>query len=340
FSSIWVFNTRGNARTQGELRRKEAGNVFGGGSRTPISITLLVKNPNTKTEKSIIHYHDIGDYLSREEKLAKIAKFKTVANAAMTWKTLEPNAEGDWLNQRNDVFDTFIPMAPEKKFDTKSESFFSTYAIGVATNRDAWTYNFSQENIQSNMQSMIAFYNKQQKKFKKARAKDSKLKADSFINSDPTKISWTVNLKKDLEKGLEHSYQKDEIETGTYRPFTKQRLYFHKPFIERPGLSPKLFPNKKFENRLITITGSGASKDFSALITDNITNLDALEKAQCFPLFHYEERQKNSPSLFDAAGETEYIQRDGVSDFILERAKKVYGKNVSKEDIFYYVYGI
>src|SRR5690606_21063871 len=86
FSSIWVFNTRGNARTQGELRRKEAGNVFGGGSRTPISITLLVKNPKSKNEKATIHYHDIGDYLSREEKLAIVSKFKTVVNAEMKWK--------------------------------------------------------------------------------------------------------------------------------------------------------------------------------------------------------------------------------------------------------------
>src|SRR5690606_32333642 len=184
FSSIWVFNTRGNARTQGELRRKEAGNVFGGGSRTPISITLLVKNPNTKTEKSIIHYHDIGDYLSREEKLAKIAKFKTVANAAMTWKTLEPNAEGDWLNQRNDVFDTFIPMAPEKKFDAKSESFFSTYAIGVATNRDAWVYNFSESELTKNIQRTVEFFNEQQKGFKDAKATNPKIKIEEFISSD------------------------------------------------------------------------------------------------------------------------------------------------------------
>jgi len=80
FSSIYAFNTRGNARTSGELRQKEAGNVFGGGSRTPISITLLVKNPLTKAEKAKIYYHDIGDYLNREEKLAIVSNFKTVIN--------------------------------------------------------------------------------------------------------------------------------------------------------------------------------------------------------------------------------------------------------------------
>jgi predicted helicase len=36
----------------------------------------------------------------------------------------------------------------------------------------------------------------------------------------------------------------------------------------------------------------------------------------------------------------DYIRRDGVSDFILEKAHNQYGaKNISKEDIFYYVYG-
>ncbi|MFS4417924.1 DEAD/DEAH box helicase [Maribacter sp. 2307ULW6-5] len=340
FSSIWVFNLRGNQRTSGELSRKEGGKIFGSGSRTPISITLLVKNPGSKADKATIHYHDIGDYLSQKEKLSIISKFKSVGNGEMKWKTIQPNEHGDWLNQRNDVFDTFIPMAPEKKFDAKSNSFFSTYAIGVATNRDAWVYNFSTKEIENNMKRTIAFYNEQQSKFKDAKGKNSKLKVENFIDADPTRISWTVNLKKDLEKGTELDFKKDVIKTGIYRPYTKQHLYFHKPFIERPGLSPKLFPNEKLENKLITITGAGASKNFSALITDKITNLDAVEKAQCFPFFHYEKREKNSPGLFDAKGDSEYIRSDGVSDFILERAKKVYGKNVGKEDIFYYVYGI
>jgi len=288
--------------------------------------------------KAKIFYHDIGDYLSREEKLAIVKKFGSVKN--IPWKELRPNTEGDWLNQRNDVFDTFIPMAPEKKFDLKSQSFFNTYAIGVATNRDAWVYNFSKSELTENILSTVDFFNEQQQGFKYAKASNPKIRIEDFISSDSQKISWTVNLKKDLEKGLVHGFKKEEIKTGTYRPFTKQRLYFDKPFIERPGLSPKLFPNDKLENWLITITGSGSSKDFSALITESITNLDALEKAQCFPLFYYEERKKSGLTLFDEAGKDEFIRRDGVSDFILERARKQYGKNVGKEDIFYYVYGI
>ena len=102
----------------------------------------------------------------------------------------------------------------------------------------------------------------------------------------------------------------------------------------------KLFPSPNIKNLVICVSGVAASKDFSVLITAIIPNLDFLEKTQCFPLYYYEERQKSSPTLFDAATENEFIRRDGVSDFILERAQKMYGNRVAKEDIFYYVYGI
>ena len=41
----------------------------------------------------------------------------------------------------------------------KVSSVFSSFSLGVATNRDAWVYNFSKENLARNMRGMIAFYN-------------------------------------------------------------------------------------------------------------------------------------------------------------------------------------
>jgi len=342
FSSIYIFNLRGNQRTSGELSRKEGGKIFGSGSRTPIAITLLVKNPEHKNKKATIHYHDIGDYLNREEKLSIVKKFATVGNEAMKWKTLSPNEHGDWISQRNDVFETFIPFEPEKKFDLKSQTIFNAYAIGVSTNRDAWVYNFSTKEIEKNLKRTIEFYNKQQKDFATAKAKNSKLTVEDFIDSDPTKISWTVNLKKDLERSNVNIYKEDEIKTSVYRPFTKQRLYFDKHFIERPGLSQKFFPNSAVKNIVISITGEG-NLGFSVLIADMMPDLCFTKTgnggAQTFPLYYYEERQKTKLGLFDEGGDSEFIRRDGVSDFIFERAKTMYGKTINKEDIFYYVYG-
>jgi len=157
FSSIYVFNLKGNARTQGELRRKEAGNVFGGGSRTPIAITLLVKNPDKPSGKATIHYVDIGDYLSREEKLATIRNYHSVTNPNLCWATLQPNEHGDWLNQRNDLFETFIPIGDKEK--KQKETFFvQFYSNGVKTQRDAWCYNSSKLQLENNIRSTIDFY--------------------------------------------------------------------------------------------------------------------------------------------------------------------------------------
>lgn len=339
FSAIYVFNLRGNQRTSGELSRKEGGKIFGSGSRTPISITLLVKNPTTKKEKATIHYQDIGDYLNREEKLAIVKKFHSIGDSQMQWKTLTPNEHGDWISQRNDLFKEYISVEPEKKYNPNSQSFFSINGPGISSGRDFWVYNFSKQEVIKNVKQTISFYNQQVDDYIIARKKTPKLKSEDFIRIDLNKISWTVNLKSDIEREVKHQYQKNKVVSANYRPFTIHSLYYDKSMIERPGLNRIFFPDESFENILINISGVGSSKDFSALISNKYTSYDLLEKTQCLPLYYYEERQKQSKGLFDEDGDSGYIRRDGISDFILERAKKQYGKNVTKEDIFYYVYG-
>lgn len=341
FSTIYVFNLRGNQRTSGELSRQEGGKIFGSGSRTPIAITILVKKPKADKTPATIHYHDIGDYLSREEKLAIIQKFGSVGN--MEWQKLKPNQHGDWLNQRNDAFESFIPLAPEKKFDTASKSVFTTYAIGLASNRDAWVYNFSKTELERNMRRMVEFYNEQQRDYRVALLANNNLSVEDFIDTDATKVSWTRALRNDIKNGITHNYSENEYRGGLYRPFCKQNLYFASEFIESPGLSKKLFPYAGAENRVICLSGVGASKDFSVLLTDTIPNLDSIEKSQCFPLYYYEERKVESKTLFDDDNEdvvNNFVRRDAISDFILERVRKAYGGKITKEDIFYYIYGI
>ena len=339
FTAIYVFNLRGNQRTSGELSRKEGGKIFGSGSRTPIAVTFLVKNPSVKTNKAVIHYHDIGDYLNREDKLSIISKFGSVSNVKMSWISIDSNEHGDWISQRNEGFANFIPLEPVKKFDLKTQSFFNTYAIGVASNRDAWVYNFSKSEVEKNMQRMIEFYNLQRESFVEAKKNNQEIFVEDFIDTNSTKISWTRALRNDLYKNTNHDFKKNESRIGLYRPFFKQNLYFDNAFIESPGLSPKLFPNNILENKVISITGTGGSKEFSPLMTNCIPNLHVVENGQYFPLYYYEENTSKQKGIFDEDNKNDFIRRDAVSDFILERAKKQYGKNVSKEDIFYYVYG-
>ena len=340
FSSIYVFNLRGNQRTSGELSRKEGGKIFGSGSRTPISITLLVKNPAVKKEKATIHYHDIGDYLDREEKLKIVSSFKSFTSEKLNLKTLKPNEHGDWINQRNDAFDNYIPLDPEKKFDTFSHNIFTTFSLGLGTNRDAFNYNSSRVHLINNVSKSIAFYNSQRLKALGKIGKNPDLKVESILTYDKSQLNWTDSVIRDLSKNIEYSFNSDSVVDALYRPFFKQRLYFAKELNHRTYQQLKFFPIPSLQNTVISICGTGVNKDFSILISSSVPDLQLIANGQVFPLYYYEKREKVQSNLFDGDNGQKYIRRDAISDFILERAKNQYGKSVSKEDIFYYVYGI
>lgn len=340
YSSIWVFNLRGNARSQGEMRRKEAGNVFGSGSRTSIAVTLLVRKQEKPEGKASIHYRDIGDYLSREEKLAAIRKYRSLANPSMEWRELQPNDHGDWITRRNDLFGTFVPIGD--KADKKSNTYFVPfYSNGVKTQRDAWCYNSSGSVLEENILSTLAFYNEQVANVRQKTASQTDAAVKSLLTYEAKRISWTRALEWDAGKGREHKFDDGKIVVAHYRPFFKQQLYFSRALNEMVYLIPKLFPLPDTENLVICVSGLGGTKDNTAFITDCIPDLNILDAGtQCFPLYYYEKQEKRNQTLFDAAAESEYTRRDGVTDFILNRARRMYGNRVQKEDIFYYVYGI
>lgn len=336
FSSIYVFNLRGNQRTSGELSRKEGGKIFGSGSRTPIAITLLVKNPNVKTEKATIHYHDIGDYLNREQKLKIVKDFKSFASNEMQLLNISPNAEGDWISFRNNLFETFVGLSGKAKNDN---GFFITNSNGVITNRDGWVYNFSTKGLGSQMELMIEQFNETSKNLNIALRADSKTDVKDFIKNQNTIIKWDAKLIDHAEKGMKHEYFENELRTSVYRPFFKQFHYFNKDFNWSRCLQHKYFPQSSAINLLITVTGNGSNVPFSAFITNCIADRQVISNGQSFPLYYYEENNATQKGLFDNDETQKYVRRDAISDFILERAKQQYGKTVTKEDIFYYVYG-
>jgi predicted helicase len=339
FNIIYVFNLRGNQRTSGELSRKEGGKIFGAGSRTPIAITILVKKPNTVTEKAQIYYHDIGDYLSREEKLAIIQRYGSIGNPNMSWITLTPNAQKDWLDQRNESFSKYIPIDASKKYNIADKSYFICNSLGLATNRDYWLWNSSNEVVRNNVNTMLTFYNQQSRLFADAYKKNASLSFEEFVEYAKDKIVWTDTLLRYAAKGIELSYDKDKMSIGLYRPFYKQRLYYDKQVIHRTYQQLSLFPSNNQSNILICVSGIGSRREYIPLITNCIPDLNFLEAgAQCFPLYYYEERNEEQSNLFDETSD-KYIRRDAISDFIHNLARELYGGKVSKEDIFYYVYG-
>ncbi|MGI9461344.1 MAG: type ISP restriction/modification enzyme [Alphaproteobacteria bacterium] len=327
FSKIYIFDARGNARKQGEEGRKEGGNVFGDKSMAPITITLLIKKQNHQGDGEVF-YHDIGDNLKTNQKLDRIKEKISYQN--IKWQKIIPDKHGDYINQRSGDFDRFLPMG-DKKEEYNNQPIFYIYSLGIASGKDPWVYNFSQEKLQNNMKSMINFYNEEL-----TRNKD-KLKhfKDGNFLADATKIRWSSTLKNNFRRGKKGDFDKNHIILANYRPFVKKYLYYDKQFINSIYLMPKIFPTPESKNIIIVIQVIGKS-DFSALVSNRITDLQFNSNAQCFPRYSY----NKAKDLLDKNG-TEYSKTDNITDTALHSFQTHYkNESISKDDIFYYIYGV
>ncbi|OLY47397.1 DEAD/DEAH box helicase [Bartonella apis] len=335
FSNIYIFHLRGNQRTSGERSRKEGGKIFGSGSRAPIAISIFVKNPAAKQHGQIF-FHDIGDYLTTEQKLEKLADLTSISGLKDQWQIITPDVHNDWLNQRDDSFNEFISIGDKK--EKNSLAIFDNYSSGVKTNRDAWAYNFSKSKLSNNMQSMIDFYNSEINRFNNSNIKE--LKIDDFINLDTTKISWSGDLKDAFRKQFKGIYSVDNIKSSLYRPFTKEFLYFDKLFNNSIYKIPIIFPNAEAENTVIQINENYNGDSNLALISNYIADLHCNGDSQCFPLYLYDQEQAGE-GLFASDDKPKLKRRDAITDAGLQHFQKAYQDNtISKEDLFYYIYGL
>lgn len=333
YDAVYVFNLRGAIRGKSkDLSQKEGQNVFD--IMTGVAITILVKNPKRHQEKASIYYHDIGDYLKRSEKLGILNSFKDISNSKIDWKILKPNEHNDWLNQRSDLFSSFIPMG-DKDDKTNTKTVFAPYySRGLATTRDAWCYNSSKTELENNIRHTIDFYNNQREQFSQYKQEVKKHISYSAVN-----ISWSDGLIDKLKRNDNILFNEKYIFESIYRPFFKQQLYYNRDLNERVYQQPKAYPTSEYHNLSICVSGIGSNKKFSSFIVNKVPCLDMVEKSQCFPLYYYDKNEGNIGTLFDQGKET-YTRRDGITDFILEQCRERYGFKVQKEDIFYYVYGL
>ncbi len=349
FSSLYVFHLRGNARSSGELRRREGGNIFDAGSRAPIAISLLVKNPKAG-KRGQIHFHDIGDYLSREQKLEEIATLASIDGIANgpVWRMIEPDAHGDWLKQRDGSFTGHIAIG-SKKGDTTA--IFKNFSMGVLTGRDTWCLNASKVRLGANVERMIDFYNGERQRLAKSHPGATKKQRDelvnNFIDTDLSKIGWTHNLKQALASDHDLSFDETDLIAAMYRPFHRQWLYFNRALNERVYQMPRIFSDAMTKNLMIGVSAPGAISGFTAIMTDVPSEfcLAAMKGGtQCFPLYLYDSEQPDRADepLFAASNKQAKPQRcDAITDEGLAHFREAYpGETITKEDLFYYIYGL
>lgn len=334
FAHLYVLNLRGNARTSGEERKKEGDGIFDSGSRATIAVIFFVKDKSVPN--NTIFYYEVEDYLKREAKLNLLAGFENLD--LVPFKEITPNDKGDWINQRNDDFEKLIPLKRDPKLKI-FDAIFDLNSNGVVSGRDPWVYNFSPNILTQSVQKCIDTYNADLKRFNarfreafKQRAKGIKPAElykqlnDKEITTDKTKIAWTDGLKNHLikNKNLQESSEKC-IRLSLYRPFNKQWLYWDKDWIHRQSQFSKIFPDKSACNVVIN-TGVGNGKDFSALVSDFISDYSLISPNQAYPLYHY-----------DDLGNRHYA----ISGYALNLFRRHYGDNsITEEEIFYYIYAI
>jgi predicted helicase len=337
FDAIYCYNLRGNQRTPSW--REEGGKIFGAGSQNTVAIMLLVKGAKAPSATGCtLHYRDIGDYLTREDKL-RILSAQDLES--VPWDEITPNAEGDWVNQRDQRFAEFQPIAGE------GGSIFSVNSRGLESGRDAWVYSYSKAQLGEQIESMVDFYNGQVSAFRKhclasGISKSSASDAEKFIDRDSQKISWTASLISKVAQGVEVTYEADHAVLGNYRPFNHQFVYFGPDLIHRPGKLRQIYPTPRDANFGFYNVGNGSAVPFSVLMLNSIPDLHvtgAGSGGQFFARYIYRELAVDGG--FDFGGDDGYERIDNITDAALVAYRAAYDDpSITKDDIFFYTYGL
>ena len=329
FTKIYHIDLKGNARTSGERRRKEGGNVFDDQIRVGVGISFLIKKAETTSDPAEIWIYSVDNYLKTREKQKFLTNLGDYTNVPMKQTTIDK--KHTWLTEGlRSEFETFCPMGSEtskKGMGDAEGTLFKTYSVGVVTARDAWVYNFNREVLTENLTQMMEYYNGQVFRWERESSRD--IKVNDFIDTDDTKIKWTRSLKSRLRTGTLTEFSSENVRTSLYRPFTKSHLYFHRMMNECVYVFPSIFPTTvtETENRAICVSSPRTNTSFHTLMIDVIPDFHLTGDSQCFPFYTYDEDGTN--------------RQENITDWALAEFQIRYGDStISKWDIFHYNYGL
>ena len=329
FTKIYHIDLKGNARTSGERRRKEGGNVFDDQIRVGVGISFFIKKAEMTSEAGEVWLYAVDDYLQAGEKQKFLSDFGDYTNVPM--RQVDIDAKHTWLTEGlHAEFEAFTPMGTKEakaKKGPATEVIFKTYSAGVKTHRDAWAYNFNRNALTENIGKMIESYNAEVARY--TQRTNREVNVDDFVTYDETKISWSRDLKVKLKRGTLAEYSEHKVRTSLYRPFTLSHLYFDRTMNDVVYVFPSIFPTSaaELENRAICVNGIGSKKPFSTLMVNGIPCLGVVDSNQCFPFYTYDEDGTN--------------RRENITDWALAEFRNRYGDDtISRWDIFHYTYGL
>jgi predicted helicase len=317
FDEIYILDLGGNVRKNPKLSGTTH-NVFG--IQVGVSINLLVRRDVPK-EKRIckIFYSAVEKNWTRWQKYRWLEEVGR--SSGVKWTPILPSASHQWLTEgMKHEFDQFVPLS----------TLFEQHSRGVATSRDAWAYNFDHTSLAKNIKKTIGFYNQELARWKER--EDKTIKIDNFVRNDNNEISWSRDLKQDLDRERRTEFSRSKIRRSLYRPFAEMYLFFDRILNEEVYVFPSFFPTEasQSENKAICLTGPGSEKPFLSMAADELIDLHLSGggcSTQCFPFYTYAEDGSH--------------RRENITDLALEQFRSYYhDTSIIKWDIFHYIYAV
>jgi predicted helicase len=330
FDAVYVLDLRGNQNTSGDISKREGGKIFGGASKVPVTVVILIKGALDDDAPRGIFYHDIGDYLTREQKLGAIVSFES--QTGVPWTTILPNARHDWVAQGRNDFTILHPLdGPDGIFTCTSD--------GMVTGRDPWVYNFSRLGLSNTVNSMTQLLNQDVDRVRGQQP----ARLEDVLTLDEPKIKYSQSLKARLKSlaqkhGQYFDISPDALRVSLYRPFSKEWCVFDSLWSHSRYQLPRLYPTGDEGNRAIVVSGRGAGR-FAVLATDVTPDFQTMMNTHVFARYRYEVPGTKG-ALFDR-DQQEIRRVDNITDEALAEFQGIYSDtSLTKDDLFAYIYGV
>lgn len=309
FSDILVVDLGGDVRGDPRLSGTR-NNVFG--IQTGIAISFLVRRAGNKGCR--IQYARRPQLETAEEKLAFLERVRL---DAIEFEEVRSRGGRSWVNQAENDFDTFLPLASKATKAARSagqlRAIFHIYSLGINTARDQWLYDFEQSHLAEKVKSLLLGYEA---------ARKSGIVDDS--------IKWSRNLKRRRDQDRSEEFADAKIVSALYRPFTKRILYQSPLLIDEVGRANEMFPIGQ-SNTAICFSDVGSRTNYCVLAVGGLADLhfgSSIDAYQQVARYRY-------------AG-TEAI--DNITDWALRQFRAHYDAQdpaaapVTKDAIFHYTY--
>jgi predicted helicase len=243
------------------------------------------------------------------------------------WNKLKPNSE----------FYLFIPQ--DQRLQVIYQTFnritevFPVNSVGVVTSRDNFVIDFDRKKLEQRI-----------KQFIDPKVDEEILKQTYDLSENQ---SWKIKERREkLRKDLDW---KNSITKILYRPFDERWILYHDEMIERSR--KEILQHLLHQNLALLIGRQGSvigSEYYNIVfISEQIVDLNLYRRGGelVFPLYLYPEKKAKKKGailqmmMFEQ--ETEYkIRQPNINHVLFEQLKKSFKKEVSPEEILYYIYAL